>query len=271
MAAPHRSSSIPDPNLITLYAERGASVLHRLDPRAKAGALAWLVLFVTLVQATWVLVLAWVATVVVYRLGGLPLRELLRWYLIPTLFVLSLVVFLVWEEPGAPVLEAGGVVLTTGGVELVVSLLARALATVTFTLVVLMTTRYVHLAGLAAQVLPSPIDQVFLLSYRFLFTTLGLIDGLLLALRARGSGLARGVLTRTRLFAGVFALSFVRAYDRADRVGRAMAARGYDGRFPPAEPLPPRSASQLGAVAVAFAVLALAALGGLPVFGRAGP
>ncbi len=134
-----------------------------------------------------------------------------------------------------------------------------------------MTTRYVHLAALASRILPAPIDQVFLLSYRFLFTTLGLVDGLLLALRARGGGLARGVLTSTRLFAGVFALSFVRAYDRAERVGRAMAARGYDGRFAPSEPLPPRSAVQLGAVAVAFAALALAALGGLPGFGGAGP
>ncbi len=266
-----RSSHIPDPNLITLYAERGGSALHRLDPRAKVGALAWLVVFVTLARPTWLLVAALAVTIVVYLLAGLPFRELLRWYSIPVLFVLSLVVFLVWEEPGAPVLAAGGLVLTTGGVALVVSLVARALTTVTFTLVLLMTTRYVHLAGLAAKVLPSPIDQVFLLSYRFLFTTLGLIDGLLLALRARGGGLVRGVLTSTRLFAGIFALSFVRAYDRADRVGRAMTARGYEGRFPPSEPLPPLSVVQLGAVAVAFAALAFAVLGGLPGFGGVVP
>lgn len=266
MPALHRSSHIPDPNLITLYAERGSSALHRLDPRAKAGALAWLVLFVTLTHSVGLLLLAWAGTIAAYRLAGLPLRELLRWYVIPTLFVLSLVVFLVWEEPGAPVLEAGGLVLTTGGVELAVSLVARALATVTFTLAVLMTTRYVHLAALASRVFPSPIDQVFLLSYRFLFTTLGLVDGLLLALRARGGGLVRGALTSSRLFAGVFALSFVRTYDAAERAGQAMAARGYAGRFPSAEPLPPRSTLQLGAVAVAFAALALAALGGLPGF-----
>jgi cobalt/nickel transport system permease protein len=267
MPALHRSRHIPDPNLITLHAERGASVLHGLDPRAKALALAWLVLLVTLTHSVWLLLLAWAGTVVVYRLAGLPLRELLRWYAVPALFVLSLVVFLVWGEPGVPVIGAGGLVLTTGGVQLAVSLVARALATVTLTLVVLMTTRYVHLAGMASAVLPAPVDQVFLLSYRFLFTTLGLVDGLLLAVRARGGGLVRGVLTSARLFAGVFALSFVRAYDRADRVGRAMAARGYSGRFASSEPLPPRSAVQLGSVAVAFAVLALAALGGLPGFG----
>lgn len=266
MPAPRSSGHIPDPNLITLYAERGDSILHRLDPRAKVGALAWLVLFVTLAQSIPLLVLAWASTVVVYCAGRLPLRELLRWYVIPAIFVLSLVVFLIWEEHGTPLFQVGGLVMTTGGLELALSLLARAFTTVTFSLVVLMTTRYVHLAGLAAAILPPPIDQVFLLSYRFLFTTLDLIDGLLLAIRARGGGLVSGVLGRTRLFAGVFAFSFVRAYDRAERVGQAMTARGYGGRFAPSEPLPARSAAQLGVIALAFVALGLAVLGGLPGF-----
>jgi cobalt/nickel transport system permease protein len=271
MPAPYRASHLPDPNLITLYAERGVSVVHRLDPRAKAGALAWLVLFVTLAQPVWLLLLAWAGTVAVYRLAGLPLRELLRWYILPGLFVLSLVVLLVWEEPGEPVVTVGGLTLTTGGVVLVVSLLARAFAGVTMTLAVLMTTRYAHVAALVQHVLPAPLDQILLLSYRFLFTTLQLVDNLLLALRARGGGLARGALTRTRLFAGVFALSFLRSYDRADRVGRAMSARGYAGRFAPAEPLPMPSRMQLAAVAIAFVVLGAAAVIGVPGLGGAAP
>ena len=107
MPASRRSSHIPDPNLITLYAERGTSALHGLDPRAKVAALAWFVVLVTLVHSVWLLVAVWSGTIVVYRLAGLPLRELLRWYAIPAFFVLSLVVFLVWEEPGATVIEAG--------------------------------------------------------------------------------------------------------------------------------------------------------------------
>lgn len=267
MAAPYRATHLPDPNMITLMAERGDSPVHRLDPRAKAGALAWLVLFVTLAQPLWLLLLAWAGAVAVYALARLPLRELARWWVLPTLFVVSLVLLLVWEEPGEPVLDLGPLVLTTGGVLLTATLLARALAAVTLTLAVLMTTRYAHVAALVQRVLPTPIDQIFLLSYRFLFSTLKLVDNLLLALRARGGGLARGVLTRTRLFAGVFALSFLRSYDRADRVGHAMAARGYAGRFAPAEPLPPLSHVQLAAVGVAFVALAAAAAAGVPGLG----
>jgi cobalt/nickel transport system permease protein len=271
MSAPYRASHLPDPNLITLYAERGDSAIHHLDPRAKAGALAWFVLFVTLAQPVWLLLFAWAAAVGVYRLAGLPLRELLRWYVLPSLFVLSFVLLLVWEEPGEPVIAVGGLTLTTGGVALIVSLLARALAAVTLTLAVLMTTRYAYVAALVQRVLPAPIDQIFLLSYRFLFTTLQLVDNLLLALRARGGGLTRGVFTRTRLFAGVFALSFLRSYDRANRVGRAMSARGYAGRFAPAEPLPAPSRAQLAAVAIAFVALGVAAASGLPGIAGATP
>ncbi len=264
MEVPYRATHLPDPNMITLMAERGDSALHRMDPRAKVGALAWLVLLVTLAQSIWILLVAWAGAIAVYRLAGLPLRELLRWYILPAIFVLSLVVLLVWGEPGAVVVSAGGLTLTTGGVALAVSLLARALAAVTLTLAVLMTTRYAHVAGMAQRVLPAPLDQIFLLSYRFLFTTLGLLDDLLLALRARGGGLAKGITTRTRLFAGIFALSFLRAYDRADHVSRAMAARGYAGRFALAEPLPPPSRVQLAVVGLAFVALAVAAAAGLP-------
>ncbi len=271
MPRAYRATHLPDPNLITLYAERGDSIVHRLDPRAKAGALAWLVLLVTLVQPVWLLLIAWAGTVAVYRLAGLPLRELLRWYVLPAIFVLSLVVLLIWGEPGGEIASAGGLELTTGGVLLTVTLLARALAGVTLTLAVLMTTRYSHVAALVQRALPAPLDQIFLLSYRFLFTTLQLVDNLLLALRARGGGLARGVLTRSRLFAGIFALSFIRSYDRADRVGRAMAARGYSGRFAPADPLPPPSRAQLATVAIAFVALGAAAAAGLPGLGGVAP
>ncbi|MEN6343261.1 MAG: energy-coupling factor transporter transmembrane component T [Methanospirillum sp.] len=263
-SAPYRATHLPDPNMITLSAESGHSRLHGLDPRAKVGALAWLVILVTLAQPVWFLLLVWAGTVAVYALAGLPLRELLRWYILPTLFVLSLVILLIWGEPGGELVSAGGLELTTGGVMLAVTLLARALAGVTLTLAVLMTTRYAFMAAMVQRGLPAPIDQIFLLSYRFLFTTMALVDNLLLALRARGGGLTRGVLTRTRLFAGIFALSFLRSYDRADHVSRAMAARGYAGHFAPAEPLPPPSRVQLAVVTVAFVVLGAAAAAGLP-------
>ncbi len=261
------SDHIPDPHLITLHAERGRSFLHRIDPRVKAAILAWLVVLVTLARSTWILLAAWAATIIIYRAAGLPLRELVRWSLVPALFVLSLVVLLVWGEPGRPLLAIGNLVLTDGGIVLALSLLARALATVTFTLTLLMTTRYAHLARLASLVLPNPIDQVCLLSYRFLFTTTGMVGDLLTAVRSRGGGLTRGITTRSRLFASIFGLSFIRAYDRSERVGQAMSARGYRGRLAPLEPLPRPGSAEVLAIGCAFLGLIYAAVTGQPGFG----
>ncbi len=267
MRSTQLTGHIPDPHLITLYAERGGSMIHRLDPRFKAAVLVWLVLLVTLARSAWLLVAVWAGTILVYRAAGLPLRELVRWYTVPALFVVSLVILLIWGEPGRPLVAAGGLVLTDGGLLLALSLISRALATVTFTLTLLMTTRYAHLARLASTVLPNPLDQVCLLSYRFLFTTTGMVGDLMLAVRSRGGGLVRGMLTRSRLFAAVFALSFIRAYDRADRVGRAMSARGYRGQLAPSQPFPRLPAFQAIVIGAAFLGLAFAAWAGLPGFG----
>lgn len=265
------SGHIPDPHLITLHAERGNTLVHRIDPAVKAAMLVWLVLLVTLAQSTWLLLGAWAATIIVYRAAGLPLRELARWSTVPAIFVLSLVVLLVWGEPGRPILALGSLVLTDGGVLLALALIARALATVTFTLTLLMTTRYAHLARFASMVLPNPIDQVCLLSYRFLFTTTGMVGDLLTAVHSRGGGLARGIMTRSRLFASIFGLSFIRAYDRAERVGQAMSARGYRGRLAPLEPLPRPGPVETFAVGIAFVGLILAAITGQPGFGGGAP
>ncbi|HQJ88027.1 MAG TPA: cobalt ECF transporter T component CbiQ [Methanoregulaceae archaeon] len=261
------SGHIPDPHQITFHAERGGTFVHRIDPWVKAAALAWLVLLVTLARSTWLLLSAYALTIIVYRAAGLPLRELARWSTVPALFVLSLLLILVWGEPGRPLLGFGGLVLTDGGLLLALSLLFRALTTVTFTLTLLMTTRYSHLARMASILLPNPIDQVCLLSYRFLLTTTDMIGDLLVALRSRGGGLARGIATRSRLFAAIFGLSFIRAYDRAERVGRAMEARGYRGRLTPLEPIPRPGPVETFAVGIAFLGLFMAVLTGQPGFG----
>jgi cobalt/nickel transport system permease protein len=69
------------------------------------------------------------------------------------------------------------------------------------------------------------------MAYRFLFLTLGMIGSMLKAVRSRGGGLARSVRTQGKMFAEVFALVFIRSFERAERVQRAMEARGYRGRY----------------------------------------
>jgi len=69
-----------------------------------------------------------------------------------------------------------------------------------------------------------------------------------------GGTLAGG---RTRTWAGHAAMVFVRGWDRADRVAKAMLARGFAGAFPRLRRRRPRAREVLWGLLVPAAVLAL--------------
>jgi cobalt/nickel transport system permease protein len=81
------------------------------------------------------------------------------------------------------------------------------------------------------RVFPSPVDQVFLMSYRFIFITLNMLDCMMKALTSRGGGLLKSALKQSKMFAELFALTMIRSYDRAERVNKAMEARGFSGKY----------------------------------------
>jgi cobalt/nickel transport system permease protein len=113
----------------------------------------------------------------------------------------------------------------------VVRLVLKALISVTFSLFFLMTTKYNHFSAMIYRVFPSPIDQIFLMSYRFIFITLKMVDSMVKSIRSRGGGLIKGIKNQGKMFAEVFALVFIRSYDRAERINKAMVSRGFNGKY----------------------------------------
>ena len=229
------SSHIPDLNLITYYAEKQDSVFSHVSPWTKLASLVLLILFITLSDNTGILIGLYVAVLAVYALARLPLMKLFAWYLIPVIFVLSLVGIMAWVQPGNPLIsfESLGIplTLTDQGFLLVVTLVLKALISVTYSLFFLMTTRYEHFSGMIYRIFPTPLDQVFLMAYRFLFLTLSMIGSMLKAVRSRGGGLIHSIRIQSGMFAGVFAIMFIRSFERAERVQKAMDARGYNGKY----------------------------------------
>jgi cobalt/nickel transport system permease protein len=51
------------------------------------------------------------------------------------------------------------------------------------------------------------------------------------AFKSRGGGFIKNMSRQSQIFAEIFALVFIRSYDRAERVNKAMEARGYDGKY----------------------------------------
>jgi cobalt/nickel transport system permease protein len=229
------SPHIPDLDLITYYGEKGTTIFSRISPWTKAFMLLLIVIFITISKNLPLLAILYGVALAVYWLAGLPVKKLFQWYLLPVVFVLSLVLLLIWETEGSPLFTVGlagfSFTLTDTGVKLIATLLLKALISVTYTLFFLMTTKYNHFSAMIYKACPDPIDRIFLMSYRFIFVTLKMVDSMLKALRSRGGGLIKSTVKQGRMFAEVFALTLIRSYDRADRISKAMEARGFGGRY----------------------------------------
>jgi len=258
------SPHIPDINLITFYAERQESFLSRVSPWTKLFLLAVIILTITVSQNLLLILGLYLAVLALCILAHLPLKKLFQWCLLPVLFVFSLVGILAWTQPGTPVTSftAAGITLTLTdqGLSLVVILLLKTLTSVTYSLFFLMTTRYEHLMGMINRVFPAPLDQIFLMAYRFFFLTLEMMGSILKAFRSRGGGLIRGITKQGALFAGIIGLVFIRSFDRAERVEKAMIARGYHGSYASNVRIPNPRAAEVGAMGLFIAAIAVASL-----------
>ena len=257
------SGHIPDPDLITSYAERHDTRLSRISPWTKCAALILVILTITLTRNLVICTVLYLAVLALYALAGLPVKKLFAWYLLPFVFVLSLVGLLAWSEPGSPVLSfslAGfPLTLTDNGIILVITLTEKALISVTFSLFLIMSTRYQHLSAIINRIFPAPLDQIFLMAYRFLFLTLAMTGSMLKAVRSRGGGLIHSIRMQGKLFAEVFALVFIRSFERAERVHKAMLSRGYSGVYGTGTGIPRPRLAEYGAIfafstAIAFMV-----------------
>jgi len=233
MATAMISEHIPDLDLITTYAERQNSLFSRVSPWTKFFMLFLIVLMITLTRSLVILAALYWLILLVYWLAGLPVKKLFQWYTMPMVFVISLVGILAWTEPGTTMLAIPFPVftltLTDNGVLLVITLLLKALISISFSLFFLMTTRYEYFSGMIYRLFPEPLDQIFLMAYRFLFLTLAMTGSMLKAVRSRGGGIIHSIRVQGKLFAEVAGIVFIRSFERAERVHKAMIARGYHG------------------------------------------
>jgi len=264
MSSTSLSPYIPDLDLITYYAENGNSFFSRMSPWTKGCLLFFIVLLVTVSRSLVLLLGLYFVVLLLYLVAGLPAGKLARWYVLPVIFVLSLVGLMMWNEPGIPLFAwtIGNFTLglSDNGLLLVVTLVIKALITVTFSLFFLMTTRYQHFVGIISRIFPAPLDQIFLMAYRFLFLTLAMTAALFKSVRSRGGGLAHSLRMQGPLFAGVFALVFIRSFEQGERVNKAMNARGFTGSYPLSGEVPRPGIAECGLLVVTGALVTVVML-----------
>lgn len=194
---------------------RGASTLHRRDPRAKFAALLVFLLAINTAHRSLpvlggALLLLLAATLVWARipLGGALLRAAV---VLP--FTL---VFAAWCWLAGDPARGLAMLLKT-------YLSALAVLTVMATTPLPMLLRGIELSGAPRLVL---LVAQFL--YRYLFVISEEAQHMRKAAASRGGGRR----ARFRAAGGALAVLFARSYARAGEIQRAMAARGFEGRFP---------------------------------------
>jgi cobalt/nickel transport system permease protein len=227
------SNHVPDPRLITAFAERRDGPLHRVNPWTKVGIVGVLVLAVTVFDRLVLLAGLYGVVLVVYGLAGLPFRRLTGWYTLPLLFIVSVAGPLAFLEPGTPIGGAlstplGELSVTWAGLVLLAELGCRSLTVVTFTLTASMTTRYTDVAHVLGRLLPRPMDQIVLLTYRFTFVMIETLEDLVKAALSRGANLSEFWSNR-RLYARILGMTMLSAIERSERLVKSMEARGYGG------------------------------------------
>jgi cobalt/nickel transport system permease protein len=219
-----------------MYSEKGQSPIHKSSPWTKIAFLLLLASIVVTVQSLPVLLAVYAFTFLAYWVGGLPKKKLMKWYLLPAFFVFIIAMVFVFNEPGhiLLVIDFYGLSfgLTDTGLLLLMKLLVKSLIMVTFSFTLVLTTKYAELVYLAKKLLPSPINTMFLLSYRFSFVIFENISKMLKAVRSRGGAFVKGILGKSRLYGAIFATSLIHSIEKAEQVGKAMEARGFSGELP---------------------------------------
>jgi cobalt/nickel transport system permease protein len=225
------SKHIPDLGLITHYSEFGDSPVHRINPWIKFALLPLIIFDLTVVSNGTLLIFMYLAVLIFWVASESPVVLLLYWYSMPLFFVVSIAFFLMFAVPGAPLISYGPLQLTVQGLEFLAILVLRSLIGVTYSLTLLMTTKYNYLTHIISKVMPSPLDQIALLTYRFLFLMLDGLASTIVAMKSRGGLNVSGIKEASKFYGAVFALAFIRSFDRAERVAKAMESRAYDGRL----------------------------------------
>lgn len=215
------------------------SLVQRLDPRAK---ILLVIVFVVVVVSTppnhlsayvaYAGLLCWGAA-----LAHLPLRSLFGRAAAVLPFSVLAALWLPFLGSGETISLFGGhLELSVAGSWLLLGVIMKSLLGAAALIWLAMTTPFAALlCGLRGMGVPIILVDVLTLTYRYLFV---LVEE---ASRLRRAAAARGYrprwLGQALLIGRLIGQLFVRAYERAERVHRAMLLRGYRGRMPVSEPL----------------------------------
>lgn len=209
---------------------RMQSPLHRTDARAKL--LVTLVFLLTMLSVPLSrlpeLLLFFVFPIVSCAMGGMRYGTVFRRSLVVLPFVAFIGVFNLFYDR-EPVFRVGALVVTAGWVSFL-SIILRGLLSVQALIVLIGSTGYYRLCRNMQRLgVPAVFTAQLLFVYRYLYVLIEQAMAMQQARDARSFGRKSYPL---KVWGTLVGQLLLRTFDRAERIGRAMLARGFSGRIP---------------------------------------
>ncbi len=210
---------------------RGNSIIHELDPRIKVifGFILSIVIALTLKLSVAICGLGIALLLVI--VAKLKLRKVLKRLLLVNIFILPLWIILPFSYPGEKILGLGRFTLTREGIIYALLITLKCNAIVMIGMAMFSTSEVFHLTYVAKKFrLPDKLIYLLFLIWRYIFVLEDEYNKL------RNAVLLRGFVPKTNLhtyktFGFLIGTIFLKSYEHGENIYRAMALRGFDGRF----------------------------------------
>lgn len=204
---------------IDYWATSGGSIMHKATVYSKLAASALAVATVVISRDIVVLLSLYAVVLITVRASKLPLKAVIAISLYPAIFA---VLFAVSQAGSGWMMPA--------------AIIMKAVTAATAMLLLVSTTPYTEVMGVARRFLPRVVADGLFMTYRSFFILIKFMDHFIDALRLRG-GLKPGrfVKNASNMAPGIGML-FIRAFDSSQRLYDVMSLRGYSGRLSGARP-----------------------------------
>ncbi len=208
-----------DISAIDRWAYEGKSILHLASPCSKVFLMAAMLASVIFTSDLRLLLGLYLLGLALIALARLPILHMMALAAYPAAFAFLFALSQMdagWQRPLLIVVKAQAAAITL--------------------LLLLGTTSYPQVFGLASYLMPRILSDSLLLTYRLFFILLELIDRFLSAIRLRGGLSSFRLSTNLRNIALGLGRLLVFSFERSQRLYDVMSLRGYQGQIvPPAQ------------------------------------
>ena len=204
------------------------SPIHRWEPRAKFLALFALIIAFSMVRDLRLVPFMLAITASLYALARLPLSFLISRLKYPGVFLLTLVIGLPLFSGSTVIAHIGFLSVRAEGLAYMLLVVSRFAAILTVSLILFGTSPFLtHVRTLRRLGIPPLLADLLLLTVRYLFQIADTFNRMQIAMRLRGFSLTRLNRRGASQLAGLLASLFIRSFEQAERVYKAMRLRGY--------------------------------------------